>query len=64
MAPVVHFVKCCDDGIVVAPAEAGDEGQIFCGGLFGRGQDGANAGRISGDGLFAEDVLVGIDASG
>ena len=49
------------DAQVVAPAEAGDDGQVLLLGLFARLQHAAHARRIDGDRLLAEDVLAGVD---
>ncbi len=48
------------DGVVVTPAEAGDQAQSPLGRLLAAGQDRADAGGVDGHGLFAEDVLAGL----
>ena len=46
--------------VMIAPAQAGDDGQVLLLGLFAGGQHGADARRIDGDRLLGEDVLARI----
>ena len=48
-------------GVLVAAAQAGDDRQVLLLGLAARVQDRADAGRVDGDRLLAEDVLAGLD---
>ena len=44
---VLHLFKRVYDGIVIAPAEAGDKAKIFLRGFFGGGEDRAHTGSTS-----------------
>lgn len=50
------------EGVVVAPAEAGDDGQVTFLGEAGGFHDGPDAGGVGGHGFFAEDVFTGLDS--
>ena len=57
--PVVDSLHDLALGQVVAPAEPGDDREIFLLRFFAGGQHGAHARRVDGHRLFAEDVLAG-----
>src|SRR5262249_55353599 len=49
------------EAFIIAHAQAGDDRQALRLRPLAGGQDGADAGRVDGDGLLGEDVLAGLD---
>ena len=60
-APVVDALHDLALGVLVAVAEAGDDGLVLLLGLAAGVDDRLHAGGVDGHGLLAEDVLAGLD---
>src|SRR6185437_16003995 len=60
----MHLLKRVLNHVAIAPAEPGNQREILLPRLFRRLQYPTNARRIGGDRLFAEDMLIGVDAGG